>query len=215
MVPDILKIPNLISVGRLLLLIPAGVFLTRPGPEASLYALACLIVAGFSDFFDGFFARKLNQQTRLGLILDPVSDKIMAATVAILLILYRDFPLWLAGVIIGRDLIILMASLLVKSRLNTIPSSSLTGKYSFASIAVLLASYVIGFNFGITLFTFFALVFIALSLIVYGRGLLRVLKGKTIPKFADRPLYKGIRIILSSGVTIVFFYKLFQFAGWL
>lgn len=215
MAHDIFKIPNLITLGRLLLLIPIAFFLSRPGGDNQIYALACLTAAAISDYLDGFFARLLNQQTRLGLMLDPLSDKILAGTLVILLIVYRDFPFWIAAAIIGRDLLILIGSLIVKSKTSDIPPSNLSGKYSFAAIAVLLCSHIIEFQFGIWLFTILTLVFLLLSLIMYGRTLIAVMQGQPMPRFKDKIGYRIIRIALTWVVSIYFLFRLGQFIGWL
>jgi CDP-diacylglycerol--glycerol-3-phosphate 3-phosphatidyltransferase len=215
MAHDIFKVPNLITLGRLFLLIPTAFFLSQPGVNNRIYALACLTAAAISDCLDGYFARRLNQQTRLGLILDPLSDKIMAGVLAILLIIYRDFPLWLALVIVGRDLLILIGGLFMKSKITEVPPSNLSGKYSFASIAVLLCSYIIEFRFGIWLFTILTITFILLSLIVYGRIFFVVMKGRPIPRFQDKTLYRIFRTVLSWSISIYFLYRLGQYIGWL
>jgi CDP-diacylglycerol--glycerol-3-phosphate 3-phosphatidyltransferase len=215
MAHDIFKIPNLITLGRLLLLIPTAYFLSKPGVNNQVYALACLTVAAISDYLDGFFARLLNQRTRLGLLLDPLSDKILAGTLVILLIIYRDFPLWLAAVIVGRDLLILIGGLAVKSKITDVPSSNLSGKYSFATTAVLLCSYIIEFDFGIWLFTIITVAFIILSLIMYGRTLVKVMQGQTFPKFQDKTQYRIIRVAITWIISIYFLYRLGQDIGWL
>ncbi len=215
MAHDIFKVPNLITVGRLVFLIPTGYFLSLPGAHNQIYALACLTLAAISDYLDGYFARRLNQQTRLGLILDPLSDKVLAATVIILLILHRNFPVWLAAVIIGRDLLIASGGLVMKSKIREIPASNLTGKYGFASIAVLLVSYVIEYEFGIRLLTVIVLPLIALSIILYGRAMIRVMQDKPLPHFHDRPQYRLLRIITTVTLSAVYVFKLFQKIGWI
>lgn len=215
MAHDIFKIPNLITIGRLIFLIPVAYFLSEPGAAAKIYALAFLVAAAVSDYLDGFFARLLNQQTRLGMLLDPLSDKILAGVLAVLLIIHRDFPIWMAAVIVGRDLLIAIGGLNVKARISQAPSSILTGKYCFASIAVLLCSYVIEFEFGIRLFTIITLIFIFLSLVMYGRIFVAVGRGRPPQRFADRPLYRNIRVGLVWIVSAIFLYKLGQFIGWL
>ena len=62
-----------------------------------------------TDLIDGWIARNFNQASRFGAFLDPVADKIFAGITVVLLIFYRDLPLWLAAVILGRDLIIMLA----------------------------------------------------------------------------------------------------------
>lgn len=215
MIRDIGKIPNLISLGRLVLLVPTAYFLSQPGDAAKVYALACLAVAAISDYLDGFFARILHQQTRLGLLLDPLSDKILAGTLTVLLIIYRGFPIWLAAVIIGRDLLIAGGGLRVRSRLDGIPPSTLSGKYCFASIAVLLVSYVIVFDFGIRLTIITTLTLTAISLIAYTHRFVRSMQGQPLPQFHDRPAYRTGRIIATTALSTVYMVRLLMDIGWI
>jgi CDP-diacylglycerol--glycerol-3-phosphate 3-phosphatidyltransferase len=212
---DLFKVPNLITLGRLVFLVPTAYFLARPGHANQIYALVCLSLAAASDYFDGYFARRLNQQTRLGLLLDPLSDKIMATSMVILLIVYRNFPLWLAAIIVGRDILIGAGSLAVKSRIKDIPRSNLTGKYAFASIAVLMVSDVIEFDFGVRLFMFISLPLIALSLVLYAHSLVRALKNLPLPDFQDKAMYRAARSLASLVVAVVYLYKLLEMIGWM
>jgi len=215
MASDLWKIPNLITLGRLLLLIPTAVFLSRPNPVDKIYALVFLTVAAISDYFDGFLARRLKQQTQLGLLLDPLSDKIMALTMTVLLIFYRQFPPWLAALIIGRDLILAIGALLLKSKISGMPSSNLTGKYTFAAIASLLVSYVIEFNDGIRLCTPPVIALIVLSLIIYSRRFAGAWSGKQAPSFQDKPVYQMGRTFLTISFSLFYLYRLFVFLNWM
>lgn len=210
---DLGKIPNLITLGRLLFLIPAAFFLAQPGTAGRLWCLFWLGLAVGSDYFDGYFARKLNQITPLGLILDPLSDKIMAATLVALLIPYRDFPIWLAAVIVGRDLLIAAGGLLIRRRLGYTLPSNLAGKYCFASTAFLLIAYIAAFPFGIRLFSVTTLTLIPWSLIVYARAFVLVLRGIPYSPMGDTPLYRTIRYLLVIAVIVVCGYELMKFIG--
>jgi CDP-diacylglycerol--glycerol-3-phosphate 3-phosphatidyltransferase len=210
---DFLKIPNLITIGRLLFLIPAAYFLSLPGPTSRLLSLLWLGLAVGSDYFDGYFARKLNQITPLGLILDPLSDKIMAATLVLLLIPYRAFPVWLAAVIVGRDLLIAAGGLMIRRRLGHALPSNLAGKYCFASVAFLLVCYIGEFPFGIGLFTGLTLVLIPLSLVIYGRAFVLILRGIPYSPVGDTPLFRAIRYILVIATVVMCGFKLLEFAG--
>jgi len=94
-------LPNIISTVRLAG-VPLFLWLVI-GPEADVWALVVLMVAGFSDWLDGYLARKLNQMSKLGEILDPVADRlyILAAVIGLL---YRDIiPWWVAAILLLRD----------------------------------------------------------------------------------------------------------------
>ena len=77
-------------------------------------ALAVFFVAGISDGVDGFIARRFNQQSDLGTILDPIADKLLMTTAFIMLTLpeifttvdYLPIPFWVTASVIGRDVLI-------------------------------------------------------------------------------------------------------------
>jgi CDP-diacylglycerol--glycerol-3-phosphate 3-phosphatidyltransferase len=206
---DIFLPPNLVSLTRILITPFVGYYLWLGTNEAALICFLLLVVAAVTDFLDGFLARRLNQITRLGLILDPLADKILTIVLIIELIFFRAFPIWLAIVILARDVVIMIiASRLVKKR-DMIPSSNLTGKYYFASIAFLLISYVIRFDFGIRLFQYIVIVLLLLSSVNYGRMLWKLNKGGTIDTFKDKTTYKIGRFGLSAIILILYLYQLY------
>ena len=98
----VLTVPNVLSITRLCLL-PVFLWLVL-GPEADGIATAVLMFMGISDFFDGYVARRWNQTSKLGAILDPVADRLYILAVVIGFVLRDIIPLWLALVIPARDL---------------------------------------------------------------------------------------------------------------
>lgn len=96
-------VPNLISSTRLLG-VPLFLWLVL-GPQADVWALVVLMVAGFTDWLDGFVARRLNQRSALGEILDPASDRLYIFAVVLGLALRDIIPWWLAIALALRDLI--------------------------------------------------------------------------------------------------------------
>jgi cardiolipin synthase len=104
--PDgrVLTVPNLLSLLRL-----AGVPLflwLLLGPHADGYAVAVLMVAGFTDWLDGKAARWLNQYSRLGEMLDPAADRLyILATLAAFLI-RGIVPWWVVAALVGRDVVL-------------------------------------------------------------------------------------------------------------
>jgi len=83
------------------------------------FGLAVIIffIAGLTDFFDGYVARRFNQQSALGRFLDPAADKLLTTASYIVMALprhgFEPMPLWLTAAVIGRDVIILLGSLVV------------------------------------------------------------------------------------------------------
>lgn len=102
-------VPNIISVVRILLVIPVVVLLARR--EFGL-ALTLFAVAGVSDAVDGYLARTYGWQTSLGGWLDPVADKTMMVSVYLMLAWIGLIPLWLFLAVVLRDVIIASGSLI-------------------------------------------------------------------------------------------------------
>lgn len=151
----------------------------------------------------------MNCVSRLGIALDPIADKIMAGVIVGALYLWRDLPLWLVGLIIGRDLLILLGGMiLLKGRSISLPSN-LTGKYAFSAIAVLIGSYLLRFDFGISLMTWITLTLILASLIGYSLVFVRIRRGEEILPFQDRTWLRLGRIILTVGISAVYLIKLY------
>ena len=70
------------------------------------WALALFWLAGFSDGLDGYLAKRFEWHTRLGALLDPIADKLLVAGTFITLAYTQDIPVWLAAVVILRDVVI-------------------------------------------------------------------------------------------------------------
>jgi cardiolipin synthase len=210
---ELLQPANLVSLLRVALILPLAYYLSLDDGQSTLICLALMVVAGISDGLDGFLARRLNQVTRLGIALDPIADKLFVGALVVLLVLYREFPIWLAVVVLGRDLLILgLGFTLLRGRTISLPSN-LTGKYAFAALAVLLTSYLIRFEFGIEFVSWIVVALLAASMVSYGRLFLAVRRGMPPPQFQDRPLYFRLRVFLTSVFSIFFLFKLAQFAG--
>ena len=103
---EVLNIPNLLSLLRIALV---PVFLWLLLTEMFLIAIAVLALAGLTDFLDGFLARKLNQTTKLGKMLDPVADRLYIFATLLALSATGYVPWWLAGLVILRDFLMLIS----------------------------------------------------------------------------------------------------------
>ena len=72
-----IKIPNYLTIGRIIIVPVFVISFYLPGFYGDVIPFALFVVASFTDFLDGFVARKLNQITNLGKALDPIADKII------------------------------------------------------------------------------------------------------------------------------------------
>jgi cardiolipin synthase len=100
----VVTVPNLLSVVRLAG-VPVFLWLVL-GPEADGWALAVLFLSGATDYLDGTLARRWNQITRVGQLLDPLADRLYILAVLVGLTLREIVPLWLAVLLICRDVIL-------------------------------------------------------------------------------------------------------------
>jgi cardiolipin synthase (CMP-forming) len=100
----VLTIPNVISIIRLAG-VPLFLWLVL-GPKADGWALGVLMVSGVTDWLDGYLARRLNQTSKLGQILDPVADRLYILAVVIGLAWRDIIPWWLAFLLPARDLLL-------------------------------------------------------------------------------------------------------------
>ncbi len=101
----ILTVPNVLSFARLLG-VPVFLWLILV-PEADGWAFCLLAVAGASDWVDGYLARRLDQRSELGVILDPLADRLYIAATLLGLALRELIPWWLVGILVARELFLL------------------------------------------------------------------------------------------------------------
>jgi cardiolipin synthase len=100
----VFTVPNILSFIRLGL-VPVFLGLLIAGED--VLALVVLVVSSASDYLDGVIARRFNQITRLGQLLDPAADRLFIFAALIGLSVRGILPWWLAAIIIGRDVVLL------------------------------------------------------------------------------------------------------------
>src|SRR5262249_20123410 len=109
---NMLNTPNLLTCLRIVLIFP---FLVMIDSGRYGMALSIFFLASLTDFADGYVARRFGQQTRLGRLLDPLADKVLIACAYVAMAVQHQnlpsIPIWLAGAVVGRDLLILAGSL--------------------------------------------------------------------------------------------------------
>jgi len=109
-----LNTANLLTCLRIGLILP---FLLMIDSGRYGMALGVFLVASLTDFADGYVARNFGQQTRLGRLLDPLADKALITCAYIAMAIRHEgmpaIPVWLAGAVVARDVLILSGSLLI------------------------------------------------------------------------------------------------------
>ncbi|MCM8711411.1 CDP-diacylglycerol--glycerol-3-phosphate 3-phosphatidyltransferase [Clostridium sp. SYSU_GA19001] len=136
-----MNIPNILTIFRLLL-IPAFVIVFKNSPSNNNLALSTIVflIAGFTDFLDGYIARKYNLVTKIGIVLDPLADKLMLMTVLTCLVIKSYIPLWILIVIACKEIFMIFCGVFLYKKGTVIPSNKL-GKLStiffYVSIVIL------------------------------------------------------------------------------
>lgn len=100
------QIPLYLTLSRIFLVIPTAFFMSLNSEVFNWLAAFCFILASITDYYDGYYARKLNAVTNLGKFLDPVADKILVSSVLILLLQKSVIDPWMVILFVARDTVI-------------------------------------------------------------------------------------------------------------
>lgn len=113
----IVTVPNMLTIFRMVLI---PVFVTLIFYQRFVWALAVFVIAGVTDGLDGLLARRFDQRSQLGTILDPIADKLMLVTAFVVLSLKSVFPqplpghlpipFWVTVAVISRDVFIVVGA---------------------------------------------------------------------------------------------------------
>ena len=131
---------NLLSMSRFPLLAIDVYFLLT---ENYLAASIVLVIIWLTDLLDGFIARKRNEITELGKIIDPLADKIIIITLGLLMFAKGMLPLWFLIITLFRDVLILGGGLYLKNKFQMILPSNVTGKISVFIIGLTIMAVII------------------------------------------------------------------------
>ncbi|RZV37648.1 MAG: CDP-alcohol phosphatidyltransferase family protein [Chromatiales bacterium] len=111
-------LPNAISLMRIALIAPILILMLQGDFS---WALALFILAGFSDGLDGYLAVRFGWSTRLGGLLDPAADKLLITGMFITLAYTQQIPVWLAAVVILRDVVIVAGAMAYNFIVRPVP----------------------------------------------------------------------------------------------
>ena len=103
------KIPNILTIGRIIIVPFFVVAFYLPGFYGDLTACVLFVIASFTDFLDGMLARMMGEESKLGELLDPIADKIIVATALILLVMsgtIKHYEVIAAIIILTREILI-------------------------------------------------------------------------------------------------------------
>jgi cardiolipin synthase len=141
------QIPNVLTVLRIILIVPIAVALLH---HQLLAALGLFALAAFSDLLDGFLARRFGWQSAVGGVLDPAADKLLLATLFVVLAVLHLVPLWLMAAALARDLIIVLGALAYRLLLGALEARpSAVSKFNTLCQGLFIVSVIARQVFGI------------------------------------------------------------------
>lgn len=143
-----MNLANLVTLARLLA-VPVVVWLILKGNMVATFWV--FVAAGLSDAVDGYVAKRFDQRTELGALLDPIADKTLIVTLFVTLGVARHLPIWLVIMVVFRDLLIVGGFLLSAALAQPIASrpliiSKINTALQLALIVGLLAQLAFGFE---------------------------------------------------------------------
>jgi CDP-diacylglycerol--glycerol-3-phosphate 3-phosphatidyltransferase len=167
-------IPNVLSFIRLLLIAPAGILLWN---GENVWAATLALIAGLLDITDGIIARKYNQTSELGKIIDPLADKLFIAVLVIVLFLQNRLPLWFILAVISRDLLILIGGAVISTKIKIVPPSNWLGKITALTVGITILSIIVNLRDIYTILMYLSVVLIVASFVNYVISVQKQIKG--------------------------------------
>jgi len=123
------NVPNLLSVFRIFMIIPFVISFLK---DNYVLSIIILLISGITDMLDGFIARKTNQVTKLGSVLDPLADKLTLISVIICLSFKFSYLIPFIGILLFKDLsMIIVGGVFLLNKINP-PPAKWYGKFSTA-----------------------------------------------------------------------------------
>jgi len=121
-----MNLPNALSLSRIFLVpLLLTVLLTQSFPHKEIIAVIIVLVAAATDWFDGYLARRLQQVSSVGMLLDPIADKLLVSSVLIAMVETHQVAAWMVAIIVGRELAVTGLRSIAQAAGTTIAASDL------------------------------------------------------------------------------------------
>jgi CDP-diacylglycerol--glycerol-3-phosphate 3-phosphatidyltransferase len=146
---EIWNLPNALTLFRIFLVPFLVVVLLTKFTGREFVGMAIFLLAAITDFFDGWLARRRNQTTRLGALLDPIADKLLmsAAFISLVEMDPTHVPAWMVVIIIGREFAVSGLRSIAAQQGVTIAASPL-GKGKMVSQVIAISLLILGYELG-------------------------------------------------------------------
>ena len=131
-----LKIPNILTIGRIIIVPIFVITFFIPGFFGDLIPFFLFVLASFTDYLDGLLARFFKEESKLGELLDPIADKILVAAALILLVMngtIKNYEVIAAVIILTREILVSGLKRIFSKRKNYNASNKLSKNENFYS----------------------------------------------------------------------------------
>jgi CDP-diacylglycerol--glycerol-3-phosphate 3-phosphatidyltransferase len=161
-----MNVPNALTLSRIFLVPPLlTVLLTKDAPYKTTIAISLVLIAAATDWFDGYLARRLQQVSTLGMLLDPIADKLLVSSVLISMVEKQQVAAWMVVIIVGREFAVTGLRAIAQAAGVTISASDL-GKtkmtMQFVAMVALLLSPKLVFAWWVAQISLYLVVIFAL-----------------------------------------------------
>ncbi len=121
-----MNVPNALTLSRIFLTpLLLTVLLTQSFPHKEIIAVAIVLLAAATDWFDGYLARRLQQVSNVGMLLDPIADKLLVSSVLISMVETHQVAAWMVVIIVGREFAVTGLRSIAQAAGTTIAASDL------------------------------------------------------------------------------------------
>tara|TARA_Y100001934_G_scaffold40344_1_gene48171 strand:- start:2163 stop:2744 length:582 start_codon:yes stop_codon:yes gene_type:complete len=142
-----MNLPNILTIGRILITPLFIILLFYDHPYAKSWALFIFVTAMLTDIFDGYYARKYNLVTDYGRFLDPLADKVMVLSALISFAVMDVIPFWMVSLIIFRDVFVTGLRMAMSSKNKTMVTSKIAKRKTLSQVLIIIF---ILFNIGLS-----------------------------------------------------------------
>lgn len=132
---------NFLSLLRVLIAVPITILILTSGSVTLIVVL--LLLAAITDWFDGYLARWSKTVSNWGKVLDPLCDKAAVLLISVALVIHGDLPLWFVGLVLLRDVLIVVGSVVLTRRISEVKMSIWWGKLAVSAMALTLLAAIL------------------------------------------------------------------------
>ena len=191
-----MNIPNSLSVLRIFM-VPAFIyyFFSDSGNSMTI-SFIIVLLAGFTDVLDGIIARKFNLITKIGIVLDPLADKMMLMTVLVSMTVKDMLPIWIMVIVALKELTMILGALMLHNKHEIVMPANVYGKAATLSFYVAILAVAFHFKYYM-LFMGIFVILTFLALIIYSNNVRKIKKeikienGNNDIRSVENGVYKG------------------------